>query len=324
MDKPYLLRGDHVVRADRDDDVLTYEQVAEFVPLAIRRELSEYRAFFLAELQRRGHAQFTWNFLRYRSHEPYYTVTLTATKCRDGYYVSARTSSLRHRAPSYLTERVCNLLWQRLCESKRGRDDRLARKRQKKRPGLSHRELRKRKLLERSQEHRGSQPRTGKRRRTTEPGLSRTRHTEVLSRQFGRQHVFWNEATEAVRYIFQPKQTLKYSASELISNTLLRSFEESGGRYAEYSASGFKIRFENLDMHLLPDGTKRWKGDITVFSIWASKDNKHPLYRRMRNHLRKKLGYLKMPERREREEKRMFSLELPGCTIIMGGVRYAA
>ena len=101
---------------------------------------------------------------------------------------------------------------------------------------------------------------------------------ELLTPQFKKSRIFWQEAIRATVEVFDIKRHWKYSARELAARELWGSLERSGYRFAQYKRRGFCLRFD------LFDGI--WRGDLTPIKVACTKDNTRQEYRRMRKHFR--------------------------------------
>lgn len=101
---------------------------------------------------------------------------------------------------------------------------------------------------------------------------------ELLTPQFRKSRIFWQEAICATVATFDIRRHWKYSARELAARELWSSLERSGYRFAQYKRRSFCLRFD------LFDGV--WRGDLTPVKVTCTKDNTRQEYRRMRKHFR--------------------------------------
>lgn len=108
---------------------------------------------------------------------------------------------------------------------------------------------------------------------------------ELLTPQFRKSRIFWQEAISATVAVFALKRHWKYSAREVAARELWGSLERTGYRFAQFKRRGFCLRFD------LFDGL--WRGDLTPVRVACTKDNTKQEYRRMRKHFRNIL--LEMP-----------------------------
>jgi hypothetical protein len=174
---------------------------------------------------------------------------------------------------------------------------------------------RKKARLAASQTVRAAQPRTGKRRRKSPAPLS-LKDKEKLTPQFRRQHFFWGEAIRAAVDIFEVKGTLKQTASQIVAKQLYASLEQNGERFAQFKRRGFILRFD------LADGI--WRGDPTRLVISATKDNRHPTYKRMREYFRDLFLYPGQEAQSIRHERDRMAMALPKGVVLWRGMRFVA
>ncbi len=309
MSNPYSIDGMAVLKDGRA--VLTRGEVVEFATLAVRRRKRKKVEFrrFMKDFLEHGRASYNWNFLKHRQAPEYYDVTLTVESCADGFLLAC-TNGLNANGygPTYVLSRVASILRSRipvhLREPRPRRDVKTIRKPRKKKVYISRIDpapIQTRKI------------RTQRKRITAAISFVRN---EKLTPQFRRQRFFWNEAATAVVQIFDLKNGAKRTALQKAAKALHDSLERNGGSFAQFKRRGFTLRFD------LIDGI--WRGDITPLSIVATKDNRHPLYQRMREYFRDVLGHLSATERKERHEKYTQVTSLAFGVTMLHGWRYAA
>lgn len=306
MDIPYTFEGS-VVRKD-GREALSREEIRDFLLLAVRHKLRRRLQFrqFVQDIFEKGRGAYSWGFLRWDPSADFYQTSLAVEPCGDGHYRLTCSNDYPH-GPLFVLDRIKNLLRQREAgvRDQRNRRPKDARHERKLR--------RKRKSYIPKPAAAPTQVRKAKKARRVPAPLSLARN-EKISPQFRHQRFFWREAAAAVVAIFEIKDGDKRTALQKAARALHDSFEQNGGAFAQFKRRGFALRFD------LVDGI--WRGDITPLSIAATKDNAHPLYRRMRMYFREKLGSLSTLERRARHE--TYAQAIKSNAVRFGGTRYAA
>lgn len=118
---------------------------------------------------------------------------------------------------------------------------------------------------------------------------------EQLTPQFGKSRIFWDEAIDATVAIFGIRRDSMRTARQIAARRLYYVMRRNDYAFAQYKERGFTLQFTIVD--------GRWKGiSLTAVTVSCTKDNKHPIYRRMRKWLRRTLHNLPEPEARRRRE----------------------
>jgi hypothetical protein len=100
-----------------------------------------------------------------------------------------------------------------------------------------------------------------------------------LTPQFRKARIHWNEAIDATVAIFGIRGDSQSTARHIAARRLYQVLDRTDFAFAQYTAQGFSLQFTTVD--------GRWKGmDLTAVTVSCTKDNKHPIYRRMRKWLR--------------------------------------
>ena len=309
MTKLYALDGARVLHLGTE--LLSLENirfcVSHMLPRKMRKAGEHTR--ILDAVARDGSATFSWNLSRSRWWSKHTEARIRITLAPDGFYrlecISDDSYNLNYdlvdrvnRANDFLAKRfAAQEAWKlhaRELKQKANGKKRCTRESKAPQPANA------------------SQPRTGKRRRTFAQAVPE--RLEKLTPQFRNQRLFWDEAIRATAHIFGVKSDLKYTAHQIVARRLHRSLEKSGGRFARFERGGFVLRFD------LVDG--RWRGDITPLLISATKDNEHPLYRRMRHYFRDKLIHAGVTSKKQRRARLEAARALPSNVTIWGGIRF--
>lgn len=278
----YTLSGTNVLYDGQRE--LQYQHVEIAVSTSMRRKLrlAGFGWHFWQELKRDGQASVTWNFTRHNAHNDRAWVRFSALAADaavlldcDGPQASVAieriNKALNDRRPKWLTK------WIASEESGPSKSRRLQKKRDK------LRKERERRKAEREVQDR-------KRQKGFVPAPLSQMRNERLTPQFRKSVFFWREAITETAAIFDVKDNPRKTAREYVAQELWSSLERSGDRFAQFKRSGFCLRFD------LVDG--RYRGEITPLTVSCTKDNRHPLYRRMRERFKDRLAAIPPPERR--------------------------
>ena len=237
-------------------DVLSYEEVAEFLNLAVRRRVRERWGFsnFLPGLKKSSHAHYSWEFLaphlrRWWRGTEHHTVSVTAEVVDGGIRLTC--VSGKDKAPYFVLERISKLLTDQA-------RSRTAEPKKHKRARTKKRRVRRasKRLTRQNTPKQEREPRSvGRDERRGAPRPKRARVHVPLDEalhatereQFRNQYVSWREAIKATAAIFDVKATSRQTREQVVGSAFCKALEESGKDYVEYSHCGFTIRLRLLD-----------------------------------------------------------------------------
>lgn len=268
----YALREKSVFYDGRKD--LAHNEVQFAVTNAMRRKLRRagYDATFWRELSENGESFITWHFTRYNARNDKEWVAFEAlANTNTSYHLNCfgpKAEQTIERINKAAHRKLPGRIRKQLVQA-----DRLRRKHRKKK-----------KKNQKASEQLPKQ-KVRKEKKFVPLCLSQ----EQLVPQYRNSRVFWQEAAACVAYAFDMPGHNRLARSWV---RLFDSAKRTEWRYAQYKGRGFTIRFEFADC--------RWRGDITPLTVSCTKDNRHPVYRRMRSFLAKKLQGLPPPVQNER------------------------
>ena len=286
MQPLYTLHGSSVLYDGREE--LEGPHISAAITHSMRRKLrlAGFNGAFWKDLRQKHEASITWNFTRHNAKNDKSWVSFQAWARGQGSYhlycVGPQAPYAIERINKALLDKTPRWLQKWVAAEERGvelRSRRLAKKR--------------RKLIEarRRRKEQQKKGRNFKKRRFIPAPISLERN-ESLTPQFRKSFLFWREALTETTAIFQVKSTCKYTARERLAQELWGSLERSGYRFAQFKRDGFCLRFDLID--------GLYRGDITPVKVACTKDNRHPIYRRMRERLRDRLQGLSPPEQQVR------------------------
>jgi hypothetical protein len=264
----YTLHETRVLCDGREE--LNRCEVRAVVTNAMRRKLrlAGYDAEFWRELETSGESVLTWNFTRHNARNEREWISFQA-------WTQDATYTLHCVGPQaeYAIERVNKVLADRTPKWLRKKLEKQSSKKSKRRVHKKHKRLREKQLQRRGPKQRKL--------RKTHIAIASHQH-EQLTPQFRRTRLFWNEALDATVAIFDIRHDGKNAARAIAARKLWRSLEHTNYRFAQVRQEGFCLQFTIVD--------GRWRGiDLTPVTVSCTKDNRNPIYRRMRKWLKKKL-----------------------------------
>lgn len=274
MNGPYSLLDTRVLCDGREE--IGRNEIATVLKKSLNKRLRKHGRIgaFMDALDNFGQASITWNFTKRVASDDHWA---TLHGCEVERLSTYHLYCIGPQAHNVL-ERVNVALRQ---------SDRKRRKKQRKRATLAQRRARvvSKRRLKKQQTLLAKPPRVKKtkaqRRREKYAAVPSHQH-ELLTPQFRKSRVFWNEALNATVAIFQIRRDGKNTAREIAARVLWRSLEHTDYRFAQFRQDGFCLQFN------IADG--RWRGiDLTAVSVSCTKDNRNPVYRRMRKWMRRTL-----------------------------------
>lgn len=266
MRTPYTLRDTSVLYEGRDE--LRHVEVSTAVLHALRRKLrlARYDKDFFKNLLENGEASVSWNLTRYNTEHDEQWVSFHAWTLENGLHqlncIGPQAETVIDRINKALFDKTPKWLKKQIKKEDRHRTK-------------SRRfRLRKAKRLKK-----GPSPLQIKRPKK-QKRFTVSNDLINLTPQFHKTRIFWNEAIDATVAIFGIKRDAQFSARHIAARRLYQVLDRTDYAFAQYREKGFCLQFTAVD--------GRWKGmDLTAVTVSCTKDNRHPIYRRMRKWLRK-------------------------------------